>query len=351
MSIDEALLSRVEKITGSDTLSIVPVGDPENLSRGILRADPRKWPKLCNAMLQTFGAVVIASAMMAPAKVFASGSGYDADVYDQGRGQVMQQGVGERMVVLETRPVRMAVQQQQQDNGVIRSAISYGSAAVGGILGSQGGNNPSAHALWGVVGVVGGTVAGEYVNRAVSDSQQPREISGTEITMEDPLSHRVLSVTQAGNQYFRAGEHVLMISTGGSTRVIPDTGANYEKSQSTSYSRSAETHPQNIQEVSRIGVNDVMRAAHDYGVKLDKAMVGELLNTGIRPDQRFTGRVVAVDRDLGLVFQEIGRGAGTVHLIDSLSRVPKTGEVMTVSYNNGLGQVTASREASRGITR
>jgi hypothetical protein len=96
-SID--VLRRITEINSSDTLAVIPVGDHENKNRGILQVDAEKWPKLSRAVLQSFGAAILALSMAVPQQAHAEGVGYNADVYGAGNGQVMQQGVGERMVM------------------------------------------------------------------------------------------------------------------------------------------------------------------------------------------------------------------------------------------------------------
>lgn len=55
---------------------------------------------------------------------------------------------------------------------------------------------------------------------------------------------------------------------------------------------------------------------------------------------KYGGTVLAVDRDLGVVFQSLGRGAWTVHRLDALGAEPEVGKVAQIGYQNGKGDVT-----------
>lgn len=343
MAIPESLLARIKGIASSPTLCVVPVGNPDNPNRGILQVGGEEWAGLRRAVVQAFGAAVIAAALVAPQQAEARGVGYDADYYGQANGQVMQQGVGVSMEVLSTRPVKIELQQEQGSN-TLNNAVTIAAGGLGAVLGNRvGGNSPNARAASTILGGLAGAVAGHYANQMMNDASGPKTIDGTEITMVDPNTNRIAVVTQAGTQRFAEGDRVLVVNTGGTSRVIPDRGRSYERQQAPD--RAVDVAPQAHGPSHRNAVSEIVRSADTMGIQVDPGKVADLLETGTVPNQRYVGRVVGVDRELGLVYQDLGRGAGTVHLMDSLSKVPAVGETVSVSYKDGFGLV-AARQAS-----
>ena len=83
----------------------------------------------------------------------------------------------------------------------------------------------------------------------------------------------------------------------------------------------------------------VLSAGQTFGLKLDSVKVSQMLEGGRTPDGLSIGKVVGIDRRLGLVYQSLGQGRGTVHRIDTLSKLPEVGEVATISFKNGRGLV------------
>lgn len=344
MAIAEELLNRIKEIANSSTLVVVPVGNPDNPNRAILRVGGEQWAGLRRAVVQSFGAAVIAAALVAPQQAEARGVGYDGDVYGQAAGQVMQQGSGMSMEVLNTRLVRIELP-QEQGNGTLNAAVTIAAGGVGGLIGNRvGGNGANGNQIGAIVGTLAGAFAGHYASQAMNS--EPKQIDGTEITMLDRSTNRVAVVTQAGSQRFAEGERVLVVYSGSTARVIPDRGNSYERQAS---NRPVETAPVNASG-RRDAVAEIVQSANTMGIEVNPAKVASLLQTGITPNQKYVGRVVGVDRELGLVYQELGRGIGTVHLTDSLSRTPAVGENISVSYKDGLGLV-AGRQVSRSQTR
>lgn len=347
MTITESLLARIKGIANSATVAVVPVGNPDSPERALLRVSGEQWAGLRRAVVQSFGAAVIAAALAVPQQAEARGVGYDADVYGQAHGQVMQQGSGTSMEVLSTRQVKIELPQEQRSNNSWGNVVTIASGGLGAIIGNNvGGSSANGRQVGTIAGGVIGAVAGHYANEALNTPPEPKQIAGTEITMIDRTTDRVTVVTQAGSQHFTEGEKVLVVSNGGTARVIPDRGNSYERQAS---NRPAEAAPVNAP-ARRDPVAEIVRSADTMGIQVNPAKVASLLQTGIVPNEKHVGRVVGVDRELGLVYQELGRGTGTVHLMDSLSRIPAVGENISVSYKDGLGLV-AGRQASRSHTR
>lgn len=345
MTIAEDLLARIKGIANSATVAVVPVGNPDSPERALLRVGGEQWAGLRRAVAQSFGVAVIAAALAAiPQQAEARGVGHDADVYGQSAGQVMQQGNGVSMEVLSTRQVKIELPQEQGSSS-LNAAVTIAAGGLGGVIGNQtGGNSANGRQIGAIVGTLAGAFAGHYAAQAFGSSD--KQIDGTEITMLDRSTDRVVVVTQAGSQRFADGERVLVVHNGGTARVIPDRGNSYERQAS---NRQAEAAPANAP-VRRDPVAEIVRSADTMGIQVDPAKVASLLQTGIVPNQKYVGRVIGIDRELGLVYQELGRGTGTVHLMDSLSRTPTVGENISVSYKDGLGLV-AGRQASRSQTR
>jgi outer membrane lipoprotein SlyB len=85
-------------------------------------------------------------------------------------------------------------------------------AVVGGVAGS-GASNGRTGAVVGVVGAVVGAVAGNAIERAST-----RE-SALEILVQMPNGERRAIVQAQGAESFQAGDQVVLISTGSTTRV------------------------------------------------------------------------------------------------------------------------------------
>lgn len=91
-------------------------------------------------------------------------------------------------------------------------------------------------------------------------------------------------------------------------------------------------------------LDSVVRSAHSMGVQVDVNKVAGLLATGAGEKEGLhIGKVLGVDHVRGLVYQSTGRGAGEVLAMNSLSRVPAVGEVVTVKIRDGKGVVEDSR--------
>lgn len=83
----------------------------------------------------------------------------------------------------------------------------------------------------------------------------------------------------------------------------------------------------------------VLTAGQSYGLKLDTVKVSQMLEGGRTPDSLSIGKIMGIDQRLGLVYQSLGQGKGTVHRIDTLSKLPEVGEVATINFKNGRGHV------------
>ena len=108
-------------------------------------------------------------------------------------------------VVLNVRPV--VVEGQQQGIGGTSGAV------VGGIAGSSVGGRREGMVI-GVLGAVAGAVIGNSIERFGT-----REES-FEILLQLPSGERRALVQAKGNENFAPGEAVILVSTGGKTRVM-----------------------------------------------------------------------------------------------------------------------------------
>jgi outer membrane lipoprotein SlyB len=113
-------------------------------------------------------------------------------------------------VVLNVRPV--VVEGQQQGVGGTSGAV------VGGIAGSTVGGRREGMVV-GVLGAVAGAVIGNSIERFGT-----REES-VEILLQLPSGERRALVQAKGNESFAPGEAVILVSTGGKTRVMKAVGA------------------------------------------------------------------------------------------------------------------------------
>ena len=107
--------------------------------------------------------------------------------------------------VLSVRPVTI----QGRDSGV--GVVS--GAAIGGIAGSNVGGPRTG----GIVGIAGAVVGGLVGNAVEHDANQR---AGVEILLQLKNGDRRSVVQAAGPEQFAAGEPVIMVTTGGRTRVM-----------------------------------------------------------------------------------------------------------------------------------
>jgi outer membrane lipoprotein SlyB len=113
-------------------------------------------------------------------------------------------------VVLNVRPV--VVEGQQQGIGGTSGAV------VGGIAGSTVGGRREGMVV-GVLGAVAGAVIGNSIERFGT-----RE-DAVEILLQLPSGERRALVQAKGNESFAPGEAVILVSTGGKTRVMKAVNA------------------------------------------------------------------------------------------------------------------------------
>lgn len=365
--MDAIALGRVEAIMNSPSVTVTPAGDVDNVARGILQAT--RWENLKVAVTRAFAAVVVTAALAAGGGVqeaHAGGVGYDANVYGQAQGQVMQQGNATRMEVVNVRPVKIEVAPQQSSGGeqVAGYAMTGAGAAVGGIIGGQFGKTNAARQVGSIVGSLLGAVGGNYAAGAMRGGSGPQVIDGVELTMVNPANGQYAVITQAGTQGFNPGDRVLVVQTGNASRVVLDRG----RSQSQSYDQlppgyeRAPVQPMsygvqprddgarlmNGAELER-SVGAVSRRAAQLGIQVDANAVANLLATGAEKDGLSIGKVVAVER--GLVYQSTGRGMGVVHAVNALDTIPRVGEVAAIVMRGGEGRVSGGQGQDRGMGR
>jgi outer membrane lipoprotein SlyB len=108
-------------------------------------------------------------------------------------------------VVLNVRPV--VVEGQQQGVGGTSGAV------VGGIAGSTVGGRREGMVV-GVLGAVAGAVIGNSIERFGTREE------AVEILLQLPSGERRALVQAKGNETFTPGEAVILVSTGGKTRVM-----------------------------------------------------------------------------------------------------------------------------------
>jgi hypothetical protein len=226
--------------------------------------------------------------------------------------------------------------------------VTYGAGILGAVIGNKiGGNGPNARMLGTAVGAVGGASLGYYANKIISGRSS--QMTGTEITMRNVDNNQIATVTQAGDQQFAEGQRVFMVVSGGTTRVIPDNSRDNERQQvSSPDSPSQGTGARQMSEERE--VNDIVHSGELMGIHLSPAKVDSLLRSGEMPNGKYVGRVVGVDHELGLVYQNVGRGEGVVHMVSQLSREPRIGEAIAVNYRDNFGLVEA-KHLSQGHGR
>ena len=113
-------------------------------------------------------------------------------------------------VVLNVRPV--VVEGQQQGIGGSSGAV------VGGIAGSTVGGRREGIVV-GVLGAVAGAVIGNSIERFGTREE------AVEILLQLPSGERRALVQAKGNESFAPGEAVILVSTGGKTRVMKAVNA------------------------------------------------------------------------------------------------------------------------------
>lgn len=342
---DVKLLARIQRVTNSDSLRVCAVGPIDHAQRGI--ASVRGFGRLEAVVRATLGVVAVTAALAAAAAMMSSAAhagGYDSGVYDQGRGQVMQQGSAVRMEVVSVRPVKIEVAAAApQSNGRTQEyAVTAAGAGAGAIVGQRmGGKSASGRQIGAILGGLMGGIGANMVNETLSAPSKARQIDGMEIVLRDPGSDRLSVVTQAGGQGFVEGDRVLVTTVGGSVRVVADHSQQIERGAG-------------IEQRAAMGqaalVTDTVRTAEKMGIRVDRSQVAEVLQRGGPENGTFSGRVVAVDRDNGLVYQSTGRGQGVVHELGSLSKEPRIGEEMTVRFRGGVGLVV-DKQHGQGVQR
>ncbi len=123
---------------------------------------------------------------------------------------VIQPGDAQRLsqvqdaTVLSVRPV--TVDGSQSGIGGVTGAV------VGGVAGSQAGGH-TVGAVVGVLGAVAGALAGNAIERATTSE------SAIEILIQMRNGERRAVVQAKGNETLAAGDPVILVTTGGKTRV------------------------------------------------------------------------------------------------------------------------------------
>lgn len=355
---------RIKNILSSPSLTVLPVGDAKRADRGILHA--AAWDgRLATAVKAAFSALVVAAALAATPQAQASGVGYDADVYSQGQGQVMQQGAATRMTVVNVRPVMIdaAPQARSTSSKVGHYAVTAAGTGVGGIVGAQlGGKTNAGRQVGSILGaLVGGTVANVLDEKI--RGEETRQVEGTELTMVNPATQQLAVITQAGTHRFAEGDSVLVIKSGNSARVVPDrsqtreVSAGHEGPATSVNAAEYQGNPMPLLQGTELRETtaSVVRSAAMMGVRVDAQKVAQLLETGVgERNGLFVGKIVGVDMERGVVYQSTGIGKGVVHSANALSRVPAIGEMAAISMREGRGMVAAPAQqnvAMKGLGR
>ena len=373
MSKLEEIVQRVANILNSPSVTVVPVGDLPIAERGIVRAVGKPFGYLETAVKMAFGAAAVAAALAAaPTVAHADGVGWNANVYGQAQGQVMQQGQATPMTVIDVRPVKIELPAQQQTGAsqVGGYAVTAAGTAIGAVLGNQVGrssNNNAAQQVGAIIGGLVGGVAGNMVGERVNPAPQAQQVDGVALTLRNPATNQIATITQAGGSQFSPGDPVLVVTNGNTSRVVPDRSATREQGQAPAQWQ----QPGQGQQMQRAPGNTgfqgaaagqgvdanikrmafaVIKAGAAMGVALDPDKVIEMLQTGApQKNGTYVGKIVGVDQQMGVVFQDAGRGAGMVYPLNALTRVPALNEVVTVTLKDGMGFVAArGQEQSRG---
>ena len=107
---------------------------------------------------------------------------------------------------------------------VVEGSQSGAGAATGGVLGGIAGSSRSSgreSVAIGLVGAVAGALAGNAIERATT-----RE-SAVEVLVQLPSGERRAIVQAKGTENFVPGERVVLVTTGGKTRVVRNPGSGY----------------------------------------------------------------------------------------------------------------------------
>lgn len=147
---------------------------------------------------------LFAAAGLAVAAALSACSTTSPDVIKPGDAQRLSQVAD--AVVLSVRPV--TVEGSQSGLGAAAGAV------VGGIGGSMASSHNPTSAAVGVVGAVVGGVVGNAAERFGT-----RE-SALEILLQMPSGERRAIVQAAGSETFQPGDAVILVTTGGKTRVM-----------------------------------------------------------------------------------------------------------------------------------
>lgn len=145
----------------------------------------------------------LGAALIAASTLLAACSTTSPDVIRPGDAQRLS--TVQDAVVLNVRPV--VVEGQQSGAGGVSGAV------VGGIAGSTVGGRREAAAI-GVIGAVAGAVIGNTIERFGTREE------AVEILLQLPTGERRALVQAKGNETFAPGEAVILVSTGGKTRVM-----------------------------------------------------------------------------------------------------------------------------------
>ena len=155
-------------------------------------------------MIKQCVALAAKAAAAAVLAVLAACSTTSPDVIRQGDAQKLSQV--EDAVVLNVRPV--VVEGNQSGFGGTTGAV------LGGAAGMGGSSNNTSSAMLGVAGAVVGGIVGHAVERYGT-----RE-DATEILLQMANGTRRAIVQASGNETFKPGDAVILVTTGGKTRVM-----------------------------------------------------------------------------------------------------------------------------------
>lgn len=347
MSVSKDNLVRISAIAGAPSVVLLPVGSTPAAERGIAGAGER-WPALGKAIVQALGIAAIAVGLHS-APAVAAGVGYDANVYGQSGGQVMQQGNAIPAKVLSVRGVMIEVAPEaHRQNAAITYGVPAAAAGIGGLIGNKlGGKSSSGKQIGAVLGGVAGGLAGAVMVDAMSGPSGGQQIPGVELTVRNPITKNVAVITQAGDLQFAEGDNVLVVSMGNTVRVVPDRSREVLAHGADTFAPAPALIPSPRHDTAM----ELVRTANTLGLRLDPTTVAMLIEPGPVPNQMFGGKVVGVDHERGLVYQELGRGTGTVHSASKLSRVPAIGEYVKVQYSGGVGNVVGKQQTRNGAER
>lgn len=344
-TINENLMQRIMRIMESPSVKVAPVGELPVAERGILQAaQGGRFEHLGEAVKMAFGATLVAAALMATPQAHANG--WDANVYGQQQGQVMSQGNATRMVVVDVRAAKIEVAapansgMAQQVGGY---AITAAGTGVGALVGNQMGNSQQTRQIGAILGGLVGGLAGNMASQVMNAPTAPRYVDAVQLTLENPSTRQLSTITQAGSSAFRPGDRVFVIQSGNSSRVVPDQSMEQTQHRGEQRGSDNREHGAPDEFVDRTA-QGVMKTGRMMGVQLDARQVGQMMESGMASRSGvFVGKVVGVDADAGLVYQDVGRGQGMVYPANALSRTPMVGEMMTVKVRDGFGSVETAR--------